>query len=397
MVVRRAFPTLGRMLALCVLLEARAGGAGSPAPGLTWGEAIGSPHPPVAVRAAGGDLSTVCPDSDIALRMVASQLAARTLPADDAEAITYALRAAGDPHVWPRAFLLEGKAIDLEDAKKRMRAWLGTFPKSARLRCGIVTERGDGKEVIAAVAIDAQADLTPMPVRARPSSWVEIDAKVLSPATGAKVIVLGPTGAPRSLLTSFSDGRVKARANVDRPGTWLFQVLVDGVSGPRPVLETYVFVGVEPPAEKPHQSAPGEEAGGEGDSASALTRMMMMARRSESLPGLVRDMALDRVAKKHAERMMRAKQIGHDVGDGDPKERLERAGISLSQVGENVAHAANVVLAHRALWSSPSHRDNLLQPRFDRVGVGVTADSDGSVWVTQIFATTSPELPPSRR
>ncbi|MET0595062.1 MAG: CAP domain-containing protein, partial [Polyangiaceae bacterium] len=115
------------------------------------------------------------------------------------------------------------------------------------------------------------------------------------------------------------------------------------------------------------------------------------------LPGLVRDMALDRVAQKHAERMMRAKQIGHDVGDGDPKERLERAGIALSHVGENVAHAANVVLAHRALWSSPSHRDNLLQPRFDRVGVGVTADSDGSVWVTQLFATTAPEMPPSRR
>ena len=45
------------------------------------------------------------------------------------------------------------------------------------------------------------------------------------------------------------------------------------------------------------------------------------------------------------------------------------------------------MLAHRALWASPSHRDNMLQPRFDRVGVGVCTDPDGSVWVTEAFAT----------
>jgi len=333
----------------------------------------------------------------MALRTVAAQLAAHAVAADDVEAVTYALRAAGDPHVWPKAFLLEGKSIDFVEAKKRLQAWLGTFRQPVRLRCGIVAERQGDREVVAAVAVDAQADLAQVPVRARPSSWVEVDAKVLAPASGAKVIVLGPTGATRTLLTSFSEGRVKARANVDREGTWLFQVLLDGANGPRPVLEAYVFAGVEPPVEKPHAPAPGEEAGGGGDPATALARMMMLARRSESLPGLVRDPALDRVARSHAERMMRVRRLGHDVGDGDPRERLDRAGITLAQVGENVAHAANVTLAHRALWSSPSHRDNLLQPRFDRVGIGVTADPDGTIWVAELFATSSADRPAASR
>jgi uncharacterized protein YkwD len=377
------------------VLPARAGGSGAPA--LKWTDSIGSPRPVASVKTRDGDLATICPDGDSALRTVAAQLAAHTVAADDVEAITYALRAAGDPHVWPRAFLLEGKSIDPVEAKTRIKVWLSTFRQPARLRCGIVSERSGDKDVVAAVAIDAQADLAPIPVRARLSSWIDVDAKVLGLASGAKVIVLGPTGAPRALLTSFSDGRVKARANVDREGTWLFQVLLDGANGPRPVLEAYVFAGVEPPSAQPHHPAPGEEAGSEGENAMALARMMMYARRSESLPGLVRDAALDRVARSHAERMMRAKQLGHDVGDGDPKERLERAGISLLQVGENVAHAANVVLAHRALWSSPSHRDNLLQPRFDRVGVGVSSDPDGSVWVAELFATSAAErLPPPR-
>jgi hypothetical protein len=342
-----------------------------------------------AGKARDRELASVCPDGDAALRTVAAQVAAHTVAADDVEAITYALRAAGDPHVWPRAFLLEGKSIDPDDAKARVKAWLGTFRQPVRLRCGIVSERSGDKEVVAAIAVDVRADLASIPVRARPSSWIEVDAKILAPASGAKVIVLGPTGAPRPLLTSFSEGRVKARANVDREGTWLFQVLVDGVNGPRPVLEAYVFAGVEPPGAQPHHAAPGEEAGGQGDGAIALSRMTMLARRSEGLPGLVRDTALDRLARSHAERMMRTRQLGHDVGDGDPNQRLERAGVSLAQVGENVAHAANIVLAHRALWSSPSHRDNLLQPRFDRLGIGVSSDPDGSVWVTELFGTST--------
>jgi uncharacterized protein YkwD len=396
--VRGAFPVLGRIFAAFLSVQslsvptARAGGTAAPA--LKWTESIGSPRPPAGGKPRDDELSAVCPDGDVALRTVAAQLAARSVAADDVEAVAYALRVAGDPHVWPRAFLLEGKSIDFFEAKTRIKAWLGTFRQPARLRCGIVMDRSaDDKQVVAAVAIDAQADLAPMPVRARPGSWIEIDAKILVPASGAKVIVLGPSGAPRTLLTSFSEGRAKARANVDREGTWLFQVLLDGATGPRPVLETYVFAGVEPPGAQPHHPAPGEQAGRDANAAMALARMTMMARRSEGLPGLVRDAALERVAQRHAEHMKRTRQLGHDVGDGDPKERLERAGISMAQVGENVAHAANVVLAHRALWSSPSHRENLLQPRFDRVGVAVSADPDGSVWVAELFAMSSPEAP----
>ena len=418
--VRRAILAIGPMLGVWLGLQglpgpfAHAGGASAPplqgkasppplqgpagAPALQWSDSIGSPRPvSPSVNVRDSDLSSICPDGDAALRTVAAQLAAHTVAADDVEAITYALRAAGDPHVWPKAFLLEGKSIDFADAKSRIKAWLGTFRQPVRLRCGIVAERRGDQDIVAAVAVDAQADLAPVPVRARPSSWIELDAKVLAPASGAKVIVLGPTGATRPLLTSFSEGRVKARANVDREGTWLFQVLLDGVNGPRPVLETYVFAGVEPPGAQPNRPAPGEEAGSGGDGATALARMMMLARRSESLPGLVRDAALDRVARGHSDRMMRVRKLGHDVGAGDPKERLDRAGISLAQVGENVAHAASITLAHRALWSSPSHRDNLLHPRFDRVGIGVTADPDGSIWVAELFATSSADREPGPR
>ncbi len=54
--------------------------------------------------------------------------------------------------------------------------------------------------------------------------------------------------------------------------------------------------------------------------------------------------------------------------------------------GENVAHAQNVLLAHRALWQSPSHRANLEHAQYDTFGVAVLDDPDGSVWVAELFA-----------
>jgi uncharacterized protein YkwD len=84
--------------------------------------------------------------------------------------------------------------------------------------------------------------------------------------------------------------------------------------------------------------------------------------------------------------MKDAHTIGHDVGDGDPAERLQNAGLAARESGENVAHAENVLLAHRALWQSPSHRANLQHGEYDTLGVGVLDDPDGSVWVAEVFA-----------
>ncbi|HMJ13417.1 MAG TPA: CAP domain-containing protein, partial [Polyangiaceae bacterium] len=106
---------------------------------------------------------------------------------------------------------------------------------------------------------------------------------------------------------------------------------------------------------------------------------------SERLGKLRRDERLDQVAQAHAEAMLKARRIGHDVGNGDPRARVEAAGLALNAAGENVVHAANLRRAHRALWSSPSHRGNLLQKRFDALGIGITNDPDGSVWVCEVF------------
>ena len=62
------------------------------------------------------------------------------------------------------------------------------------------------------------------------------------------------------------------------------------------------------------------------------------------------------------------------------------AELEVDLVGENVARASTVAAAHRALWSSPSHRENLLSDRFSALGVGVARGAGGSLFVAELFA-----------
>jgi uncharacterized protein YkwD len=152
------------------------------------------------------------------------------------------------------------------------------------------------------------------------------------------------------------------------------------------LLEALVFAGVEPPAERVAPKAPGEEAAQAlEDPRAALYVLVNAARAAERSAPLERDAHLEELAQAHAEAMRRARKTVHDAGDGDPSQRLADTGLE-ERIGENVAHAANAVLAQRVLWASPAHRENLLLTDFALIGVGVAPDADGTLWVCELFA-----------
>lgn len=358
----------------------------------TFADTTESPRPALAQSsdALERTLSDACGESDAALRSVASQLLEQRTEATtelDVDAIQYDLRAAGAPYVWPRAWLFTGGEGELETARTRMTHWLAGFAVGGTRRCGIAVRHDTGGHLtVAAIAVDALADLDPTPTRVRVGSWIDVRAVLRVPASDAKLVILGPRGVPHAVPTSFSDGRVQARFNADQPGTWLVQLLAAVDGGPRPLLEALVFAGTEPPTHATTAKAPGENGAQQGsEPRAALYAMLNAARQSERLQPLRVEPRLEELAQAHAEAMRRARRTAHDAGDGDLNQRVEQAGLELA-AGENVAHAASAALAQRALWSSPSHRENLLFPGFDLVGVGVAADPDGTLWVCQVFA-----------
>ena len=336
------------------------------------------------------ELTTACGEAEFRLQIIAKGLAEQRTEATsavDVDAMNGTLRALGAPYVWPHAWLFSGNAGDVANAKARMLRWLATFADGGSRRCGVaMLHEPDGSIRVGAVAVDVLADLESMPIKVRIGEWLDVRATLLVPASEVKFVVLGPHGPPHPVPTSFADGRARARFNADQPGPWLIQLLAAVEGGPRPVLEAIVYAGVTPPRTASVPKAPGEDAQQAGDPRAALYAMVNAARHSERLAPFGQDPELETLAQAHAEAMRRAHKTAHDAGDGDLNQRLEQAGLALS-AGENVAHAGSAQLAQRALWASPSHRENLLFPSFNVVGIGVVSDPDGTSWVCQIFGT----------
>jgi uncharacterized protein YkwD len=319
---------------------------------------------------------------DVARALVARKMAGEPLP--DLDGIAQAQRAAGEPHPWPRAWAAHAPSLGVAPTMDKFDAWIGA-PSSMR-RCGVASGQGDdGSRSLVVVVVDALADLSPLPARARTGQWLTVEAHLRAPAVAASVIVLDPGGATRTVPSWREGSTIRARFAPEGPGELALQVVADVSGGPRPVLEATVFVDVDPPADGEPQAAPGERAP-EGPDEQRLGRMLDGARASVGLPPLPRDSRLDEIARAHARRMAASHELAHDVGDGDPFERLRAAGLDARQAGENVAHASSLVLAHRAVWASASHRMNVLGRAFDRVGIGVARDERGEAWVVETFA-----------
>lgn len=124
-------------------------------------------------------------------------------------------------------------------------------------------------------------------------------------------------------------------------------------------------------------------------------------RTSRGLEALSLDPVLCAAARAHSREMCDLNYFAHQSptsGDETPVDRYlgelhadgERRPAN-ALVGENIFYASvtnNVYgagYAHRSLMASPSHRENILEPRFAKVGVGLYRDSEGRFWVTEMF------------
>jgi uncharacterized protein YkwD len=332
-----------------------------------------------------------CGTGDEGLRGAADDVlfrALRGLPLPDSE-----------PHPWARAWVASARALSSDTTLHRLDQWLAEDREPRLRRCAVASGAApDGTGALAVVVVDALADLAPLPTRARTGQWLTVSARLRIAASSGAVLLLGPSGAPRRLPAWFDGSTLRARFALDRPGAFTVQVVATTTAGPRPVVEATVFADVAPPPRARGDSAPGDAsddlpADVGGDESRALAALLATAREESGERPLTRDPLLDAVAQQHALSMAAARAVAHDAGDGDPASRMGAAGLSWEALGENVAHAATVALAHRSLWASPSHRANMLRRDFCRVGVAAVRDPRGDLWVVETFAAGLPERP----
>jgi len=96
-------------------------------------------------------------------------------------------------------------------------------------------------------------------------------------------------------------------------------------------------------------------------------------------------------AQAHALAVGQHSKLSHRY-DGEPElaVRLGGAGARFDTAAENLAAAENEEDAHAALMYSPGHRENILNSRYNAVGISVV-EKDKKLYVVQVFSHRLPE------
>lgn len=109
-------------------------------------------------------------------------------------------------------------------------------------------------------------------------------------------------------------------------------------------------------------------------------------RNANGLASLPLDPVLSELARIKSNDMRDKKYFAHESPTyGNASSMLKTFGYSFSAVGENIAHHANVEKSQAAFMSSQGHRKNILSSSWAKVGIGVSIDAQGYVYVTQLF------------
>jgi uncharacterized protein YkwD len=111
-------------------------------------------------------------------------------------------------------------------------------------------------------------------------------------------------------------------------------------------------------------------------------------RATRGLPLLHRDPLLVRSAAQHALAMADHASISHQFpGEPTLPKRAANAGLAFTLITENVGEAPSSVEIHDLWMHSEHHRDNLLDPAVDAIGIRVIA-RDGELYAVEDFAKT---------
>jgi uncharacterized protein YkwD len=91
---------------------------------------------------------------------------------------------------------------------------------------------------------------------------------------------------------------------------------------------------------------------------------------------------LCKIAYEHAADMVIRNYFDHYTPEGvSPFARMDQAHYPYGYAGENIALDQSTPAAELALWQSPEHRGNILEPHYAKVGIAAVTSHDGLVFV----------------
>lgn len=102
---------------------------------------------------------------------------------------------------------------------------------------------------------------------------------------------------------------------------------------------------------------------------------------------LAANVKLFKAARDHSANMAKQEKLSHTLDDRGPAERLDAVRYAHLGWAENCAAGQRSPDATISTWmESPQHRANLLDKRFNEVGIGIATADDGAKYWTLLLA-----------
>lgn len=172
-----------------------------------------------------------------------------------------------------------------------------------------------------------------------------------------------------------------------KPGTYIVEI--NGTDGSA-VVNTPVYVKngipLTPDFFDLHRYTP---AVGSVDLNSARQELLDLINKERTALGLgivKLESNLNELAQEHSDDMYERDFFGHINPDGEiPNDRRLRHNIPMP-VGENLAVSPTILYTHKGLMQSGIHRNNILDPTWTKVGIGITVNDAGALITTEEFS-----------
>jgi len=121
-----------------------------------------------------------------------------------------------------------------------------------------------------------------------------------------------------------------------------------------------------------------------------MLNLLNKERRSSGLNALEIDPKLELMARRYGQEMIDHSFFSHSSPiSGELLDRVNAAGVPDGWLlaGENLAGAPTVEAAFEGLMNSPSHKDNMLEPKYTHVGIGaIDGGAYGKMFVQEFVA-----------
>lgn len=118
-----------------------------------------------------------------------------------------------------------------------------------------------------------------------------------------------------------------------------------------------------------------------------MIELVNSERKKEGLQALIYSEKLRQVGRVHSGDMFLRGYFAHYSPEGkNVADRADEVKVDYLVIGENLAFAPNLALAHSGLMNSPGHRANILSNEYHKIGIGIMDGGTYGLMITQVFS-----------